>query len=159
MLHEVRHRFLDLCELLTPKVRHAFLSGKITLPEAQEFSSRSRLENKGFNTRVNQLHIKRHEVLIRTHADINKSHKTIEDLADELSCMPDHISLAVIEGKLTPLQARYAVKKQFGTKSVLDLSRVNVRTVPYRARKFRLGTEGSICAPIVRVRPHLPKRR
>lgn len=159
MFLHVRHEFLNACDTLSQKGLRAFLAGKITFAEAKEFSMRSRLENKGLVTRVDLLHTKRHEVLLRKHEDIAIPHVQPDAFVDELDLMPEHIAASVLDGRITLVQARFAVRDQLGAKGVHDLARANTPTLPYRTRKFRLGTEHSVHARIVRVRPHLPKAR
>lgn len=159
MFLHVRQEFLHACDTLIPKAERAFLAGKITFAEAKEFSARSRLANKGLVTRVDLLHTRRHEVLLRKHADIAVPHVRPDTFADELDLIPEHIAASVMDGHITLLQARFAVRDQLGAKGVHDLARANTPTLPYRTRKFRLGTEHSIHAHIVRVRPHLQKTR
>ncbi|MCX6714503.1 MAG: hypothetical protein NTX72_01685 [Candidatus Uhrbacteria bacterium] len=144
MFLQSRFQFLATWDSLRPKVQRAFLAGKITYEEAQQFSTRSCLENKRLNVQVELLHTKRHEVLFRTHADINNPHKDIQALADELDRMPEHVAMQVMGGKLTLVQARFADRNKFGAKGVQDLCHTNTPTLPYRVRKFASGTEHSV---------------
>lgn len=157
-LHD-RDTFLRICNALIPKGRRAFLAGKITFAEAKEFSMRSRLENKGLVTRIDLLDTKRHEVLLRKHADIAFPHDQPDAFVAELDLMPEHIAVSVLDGRITLVQARFAVRDRLGSKGVHGLARANAPTLPYRTRKFRLGTEQSVRALIIRDRPHLPKAR
>lgn len=157
-LHD-RDKFLQVCDALSSKGRRAFLAGKITFAEAKEFSARSRLENKGLVVRVDLLHTKRHEVLLRKHQDIAIPHNEPDTFAAELDLMPEHIAASVLDGSITLVQARFAVRDRLGAKGVHGLARANAPTLPYRTRKFRLGTEQSVHALIIRDRPHLPKAR
>jgi len=153
MFMSARHEFLSTCDSLSRKAKRAFLSGKITLAEAKEFSTRSRLENTKLSAKLDLLHTKRHDPLLRKHTDIAVPHEDASAFADELDHMPEHIVASVMEGRITLVQARFAVRDRIGT---------NTPTLPYRERKFRLGTERSVRAPIVRVRTafaHVPSRR
>lgn len=163
MFLAVRQRFLSECDQLSPKVQRIFLAGKITLPEAKAFSMRSRLENQGLFARVDYLHGKRHKDILCEHADMAITHKSIEELADELDLMPEHIAVSAIEGRLTPTQARFAARKKYGMKAIENLSSRNVPTAPYRERKYAAGTEDSI-RNMTQVRPrsrfaHVTTRR
>lgn len=162
MYMSARHEFVSTCDSLSRKAKRAFLAGMITLAEAKEFSTRSRLENTKLSAKLDLLHTKRHDPLLRKHTDIAVPHEDASAFADELDHMPEHIVASVMEGRITLVQARFAVRDRIGTKGVFDLARANTPTLPYRERKFRLGTERSVRAPIVRVRTtfaHVPSRR
>lgn len=152
MFLQDRQQFFDVWDTLRPKTQRAFLAGKITYQEAQQFSTRSSLENRRLNTQVNLLHTKRHQILFRQHADISNPHKDIQALAEELDRMPEHIATLVMSGQLTLVQARFAVRNKFGAKGVQDLCQTNTPTAPYRVRKFASGTEHSVRS-FVQVRP------
>ncbi len=144
---------------LKPKARKLFLEGKITLVEAQQFSVRSRTENQRLSMRVEQLHKKRHEDLLREHEGVPSEHDeiaavytSVDKLVYALFLLPAHITKSVISGQITLVQARYASHHKMGRKKLTALHCVNKPTVPHREIKHKLGTEHSLRDP-VRVRP------
>lgn len=153
MFLEVRQKFLDEWLNVKPKMQRAFLAGKITYTEAVEFSKRTRTQNKSFLAIVDSLHVRRHSVLMRKFKDLDLSHDDIDQFMNEVESMHAHICRSVLSGKLTLTQARFANQSKFGAKGVADLSRTNAQPVPYRDRKFRLGTEHSVRNPL-KVRSH-----
>lgn len=152
MFLEVRQQFLLACDAISARSKRNFLAGKITLSEAQKVSSDPRVVAKQFFLRADQLHLKRHSVLERAHPQIMTPHDKMKDFVTEIDRMPEHIALSFMRGEITLVQARFAVCDRFGMKGVQELARVNTPAVPYRERKYKLGTEHSVRNPI-KVRP------
>lgn len=150
---EQYQRLCDQFSTLKHTSRKFFLEGKITLDEAMKFSELSRSEYKRAKSRLHQLHLKRHALLVAYREGmIDVPVASISALGDELDAMPRHIVDSVLSGSITLIQARYAARQQFGKKSVKELCRVNTPTQPHRVRKYASGTEHSVRSPVV-VRP------